>query len=150
MINLKIVKGPNEDLSKKDLVEVVPVLKKKLNSGSLETTIKSFQTYVQRQIYVRYKKHTTGVAHHGKLGPSRRPIKIYKHIISVLKNLRGTFSDILKVHSNYRVQRILVNSTGYKKGGIIRRSHGSAALKKIKHHRLVFYLKLKNQPTQLG
>ena len=133
-----IIRTPLEDISRKDLLQVCPILKKKLNKGTLQYTIDCFQKYLKNKTYVKYQSHLGGISHHSKLGPARRPLKIYRYLIQSLKGLKETFNNLKKP---YQVERVLINSTGYLRGGIIRASRGRAFMKKRKQYNLVLVLK---------
>ena len=79
-------------ISRKDLVLFLKFLKDNLNKRGLEGTIDLVKNYLSKQIYLPYKKHLSGLSHHSKKGPSRRPSKVYKYLIDSLKGFRGIYN----------------------------------------------------------
>jgi hypothetical protein len=104
---------------------------------------KTFENYVKNETYIPYTTHLRGVSHHIKRGPCRRPIKTYKYVVNALKGLKSTFEFLEK--NGFEYKQLMINSSGFKPGGVIRHARGAAYRKKIKHHALVFVYSKKQE-----
>ena len=128
---IKHLKGPFQSLSKKDLLACSKVLKKVLPNG-LEKAIEHFKTLILKNTYIPYQKHLTGLSHHAGLGPSRRPVKCYKYVVSYLKNLRGALNNL-----KYTLEGVLINETTNKRNiGVIRCARGRRYRKDARNYNL--------------
>jgi len=123
--------------SRKDLINVVLYLKKELKLNSYKKVMSQIKEKIDKNYYISYKKHLSGVNHHKNLGPARRPKKTYIYIYEVLKNFRWEFSNL----KNYSLSRIIINYSNKKRlGGAIIKSRGRAYPKDNRQFYLKFFI----------
>lgn len=134
--DLKYLRAVYSTCSKKDLNACTPILYKKLSSVGLEKTITHFQDLRDNFTYIPYTKHLKGLSHHCNLGPSRRPIKCYKYIIEVLKNLRGELNLI----ESHKLNHVIINTSSKGPKGARKCGRGRRYPEDSLKHRLLFVL----------
>lgn len=123
--------------SLKDLINTVAHLRTIMKKKDSSAVIQHFEDLFKKQKYIAYKKHLGGVCHHKSLGPSRRPLKTYRYIIEVMKNLK---TDIERLKNRF-ISRIIVNiSTKNRLGGVISKSHNMMYRKDSRRGYLTFFI----------
>ena len=131
------LRGAYSTCSKKDLNACAPIVFKKLGSKGLEDTITHFQKCLKDQVYIPYKKHVSGLSHHCGLGPSRRPLKCYKHVIEFLKGVRGAFKYLEQNRRELKIRHVLINTStkrlpkGVRKGSRGRRHPEDSTMHRV-------------------
>lgn len=126
---MRFTRGTYSNLSKKDLRNVAYHLKVNARKGvDLEALLKSL---LDKKAPIPWKYHLGGVSHKAGLGPSRCPIKCYRHALQTLRSRTSA-------NKGLPIRGFTIESTTSKlRGGYRRSARGGVHITDARRYRLV-------------